>query len=188
MLRSKGSFLLSVCWFPSPLQEKKSTLGVHLMFFIDWKPRCVEGMQRLFFLFFGSDWSSSCLRYWLSLDWDTEYPGGSVRCKKLNSQIHSSFLGLFWRRFGLWNKLSLKGDVYKREAGRRHASGWSEQVSIIFSFREIKQACSPQDVFISYTVALQFPGSCFVVLASISFQAVVELLLATSFAALVSNK
>lgn len=139
------------------------------MFFIDWKPRCVEGMQRLF-LFFGSDWGSSCLCYWISLDWDTEYPGGSTRCKKkLNCQINSSFLGLFWRRFGLWNKLSLKGDVClqkRREAGRRRANGWSEQVSIIFFFKEMKQTCSPQDVFVSYAVALQFLGSCFVVLAS----------------------
>lgn len=173
MLRSKDCFLLSADSLI--FTGEGNYAGCTFYVFIDWKPRCVEGMQRLF-LFFGRHWSSSCLRYWISLEWDTEYPGGSTQCKKLNCQISSSFVGLFWRRFGLWNKLSLKGDEClhkRREAGRRRANEWSEQVSVIFFFRETKQTCSPQDVFISYTVALQFPGSCSVVLASICFQAVV---------------
>lgn len=153
----------------------------------------VEGVQRHFSLYFVGNWISDCSTVFrrndtvFSFFGSLEYPGENIPCKKVNYQISSSFWGLFWRTFGLWNKLSVKGDVHlgkRMVASRRHASRQSEQKLFITSpVRENMKETHSRMSFIFYPIALWSPHDCFIVLTSILFWDTVELQLAPCFAA-----
>lgn len=119
VVMSKGSLLchlLSICSFqiPSPLQWKKRGMCqvCILCFSLIENREDVEGMQRHFTFCFVGNWISDCTAEFTSrptpsffLTGSLENPGVNVPCKKMNFQINQSFLRLFWRTFGLWNKL-----------------------------------------------------------------------------------